>query len=77
MGYGPINHTLTMKRKQLNLTERELQVVIDAMKNDWWHDYDPAVETTVRPNYDLLKRFEESYEKLQEGVEVSSSRSTS
>ena len=77
MGFGPINHLLTMKRKQLNLTERELQVVIDAMKNDWWHDYDPAVETTVRPNYDLLKRFEESYEKLQEGVEVSSSRSTS
>ena len=77
MGYGPINHTLTMKRKQLNLTERELQVVIEAMKNDWWHDYDPAVETSVRPIYDLLHRFEESYEKLQEGVEVSSSRSTS
>ena len=77
MGYGPIIHLLTMKRKQLNLTERELQVVIDAMKNDWWHDFDPAVETTVRPNYDLLKRFEESYEKLQEGVEVSSAGSTS
>ena len=77
MGFGPIIHLLTMKRKQLNLTERELQVVIDAMKNDWWHDYDPAVETTVRPQYDLLKRFEESYEKLQEGVEVSSARSTS
>ena len=67
MGYGPINHTLTMKRKQLNLTERELQVVIDAMNNDWWHDYDPAVETTVRPQYDLLKRFEEAYSILSEG----------
>jgi len=66
-----------MKRKQLNLTERELQVVIDAMKNDWWHDYDPAVETKVRPNYDLLRRFEESYQKLQEGVEVSSPGLTS
>ena len=55
-----------MKRKQLNLTERELQVVIDAMNNDWWHDYDPAVETTVRPQYDLLKRFEDAREKLQE-----------
>ena len=66
-----------MKRKQLHLTERELQVVIDAMKNDWWMDYDPLIETTVRPQYDLLKRFEESYEKLQEGVEVSSNRSTS
>ena len=53
-----------MKRKQLNLTERELQVVIDAMKNDWWHEYDPAVETTVRPQYDLLKRFEDGYEQL-------------
>jgi len=53
-----------MKRKQLNLTERELQVVIDAMKNDWWMDYDPAVETTVRPQYDLLKRFEDGYEQL-------------
>ena len=66
-----------MKRKQLHLTERELQVVIDAMKNDWWHDYDPAVETKVRPNYDLLRRFEESYQKLQEGVEVSSPGLTS
>ena len=66
-----------MKRKQLNLTERELQIVIDAMKNEWWIDYDPLIETSVQPNYDLLKRFEESYEKLQEGVEVSSSRSTS
>ena len=56
-----------MKRKQLHLTERELQVVIDAMKNDWWHDYDPAVETTVRPNYDLLNRFEDAYQKLSEG----------
>ena len=66
-----------MKRKQLNLTERELQIVIDAMRNEWWMDYDPAIETNVRPNHDLLKRFEESYEKLQEGVEVSSNGSTS
>ena len=56
-----------MKRKQFNLTERELQVVIDAMKNDLWHDYDPDVETTVRPQYDLLKRFEVAYATL-EGV---------
>jgi hypothetical protein len=66
-----------MKRKQLNLTERELQIVIDAMKNEWWMDYDPLIETNVQPNYDLLKRFEESYEKLQERVEVSSTGSTS
>ncbi len=64
MGFGPIIHILTMKRKQLNLTERELQVVIDAMKNDWWMDYDPAVETTVRPQYDLLKRFEAAHAAL-------------
>ena len=50
-----------MKRKQLHLTERELQVVIDAMKNDWWMDYDPAVETTVRPQYELLKRIEAAH----------------
>ena len=61
-----------MNRKQFNLTERELQVVIDTMHNDWWHDYDPAVVTTVRPNYDLLKRFEDAYTLLSEGVEVSS-----
>ena len=53
-----------MKRKQLHLTERELQIVIDAMKNDWWMDYDPAVETTVRPQYDLLKRFESAYQAI-------------
>ncbi len=62
----PFIHSLTMKRKQFNLTEREIQVVTDAMKNDWWHDYDPAIETTVRPQYDLLKRFEEGYEALSQ-----------
>ena len=66
-----------MKRKQFTLTERELQVVIDAMHNDWWHDYAPAVETTVRPNYDLLKRFEDARQILLEGVEVSSSGGSS
>ena len=53
-----------MKRKQFNLTEREIQVVTDAMKNDWWHDYDPAIETNVQPQYDLLKRFEAGYEAI-------------
>ena len=53
-----------MKRKQFNLTEREIQVVTDAMKNDWWHNYDPAVEEKVRPQYDLLKRFEAGRENL-------------
>ena len=54
-----------MKRKQLNLTERELQVVIEALRNEWWYKYDPLVETSVRPQYDLLKRFENAYDKVQ------------
>ena len=53
-----------MKRKQFNLTEREIQVVTDAMKNDWWHDYDPVIEVSVQPQYDLLKRFEDGYEAI-------------
>ena len=53
-----------MKRKQFNLTEREIQIVIDALKNEWWHDYDPLIETSDQPNYDLLKRFEDAYEKI-------------
>ena len=53
-----------MKRKQLNLTERELQVVMDALKNEWWYKYDPLIETSVQPQYDLLKRFEDAYEKI-------------
>ena len=53
-----------MKRKQLNLTERELTVVIDALQNEWWYDYDPLIETTVQPNFDLLHRFEDAYEKI-------------
>ena len=64
MGFGPIIHILTMKRKQFNLTEREIQVVTDAMKNDWWHDYDPVIEVSVQPQYDLLKRFEAGYEAI-------------
>ena len=58
-------HQLTMKRKQLNLTERELQVIIDALKNEWWYKYDPLIETSVQPQYDLLKRFEDAYDKVQ------------
>ncbi len=53
-----------MKRKQLNLTERELEVVIDALQNEWWYDYDPLIETTVQPNFDLLHRFENAYETI-------------
>ena len=53
-----------MKRKQLNLTERELQIVIDALKNEWWYNYDPLIEKSVQPNFDLLKRFEDAYEKI-------------
>ena len=53
-----------MKRKQLNLTDRELTVVIDALQNEWWYDYDPLIETTVQPNFDLLHRFEDAYEKI-------------
>ena len=54
-----------MKRKQLNLTERELQVVIEALRNEWWYKYDPLIETSVQPQYDLLKRFEKAYEAIQ------------
>ena len=64
MGYGPFIHVLTMKRKQLNLTERELQIVLDALKKEWWMDYDPLIEISVQPNYDLLKRFEAAHEAI-------------
>ena len=53
-----------MKRKQLNLTERELQIVLDALKKEWWMDYDPLIEISVQPNYDLLKRFEAAHEAI-------------
>jgi hypothetical protein len=47
-----------MKRKQLNFTEREVQVIIAALTNEWWYQYDPLIETSVQPNFDLLKRFQ-------------------
>ena len=53
-----------MKRKQLHLTELELRTVIDAMRNEWWMDYDPAIETSIQAIYDLLRRFEDAYEKI-------------
>jgi len=54
-----------MKRKQLNLTERELQVVIEALRNEWWFNYDPLIEKSMQPYFDLLKRFEDAYDKIQ------------
>ena len=53
-----------MKRKQLNLTKRELEVVIDALQNEWWYDYDPLIEITVQPNFDLLFRVRDAYETI-------------
>ena len=53
-----------MKRKQLNFTERELDVLIAACTNEWWFQYDPLIETSVQPNYDLFTRLKDAKEVL-------------
>ena len=45
-----------MKRKQLSFSEEELNILVDALHNQWWIRYDPEVETTVAPHHNLFER---------------------
>lgn len=46
----------SMKRKQLQLSEEDLNILIDALHNQWWIRYDPDVELTVVPHHKLFQR---------------------
>ena len=45
-----------MKRKALHLSEEDLNIIIDALHNQWWIRYDPDVEVTVVPHHKLFQR---------------------
>jgi hypothetical protein len=45
-----------MKRKALHLSEEDLNIIIDALHNQWWIRYDPEVETTVVTHHKLFQR---------------------
>ena len=53
-----------MKRKQLSLTEEELNIIIDALHSQWWIKYDPKVETTVQPQHKLFQRILDAHSSL-------------
>jgi len=44
------------KRKQLSFSEEEINILVDALHNQWWIRYDPEVETTVAPHHNLFER---------------------
>jgi len=48
--------TTAMKRKQLSFSEEEINILVDALHNQWWIRYDPEVETTVAPHHNLFER---------------------
>lgn len=45
-----------MKRKQLSLSEEDLNILLDALNTQWWMRYDPEVETTVVSHHKLYQR---------------------
>ena len=45
-----------MKRKQLQLSEEDLNILLDALNTQWWMRYDPDVELTVVPHHKLFQR---------------------
>ena len=45
-----------MKRKQLSLSEEELNILVDSLKTQWWMRYDPDVENTVVTHHKLYQR---------------------
>ena len=52
----PPSSSATMKRKALHLSEEDLNIIIDALHNQWWIRYDPDVELTVAPHHKLFQR---------------------
>ena len=45
-----------MARKQLSLSEEELNILVDALNSQWWIRYDPKVENTVVAHHKLFQR---------------------
>ncbi len=45
-----------MARKQLSLSEEELNILVDALNTQWWMRYDPEVENTVVSHHKLYQR---------------------
>ena len=56
-----------MKRKQLQLSEEDLNILIDALHNQWWTRYDPDVELTVAPHHKLFQRLVDAASSLTKG----------
>lgn len=47
---------MLMKRKQLQLSKEDLNILIDALHTQWWVRYDPSVELSVAPHHKLFQR---------------------
>lgn len=54
-----------MKRKALHLSEEDLNIIIDALHNQWWIRYDPDVELTVVPHHKLFQRLLDASKSLE------------
>ena len=52
----PLSSTPLMARKQLSLSEEELNILVDALNTQWWMRYDPEVENTVVSHHKLFQR---------------------
>ena len=53
--FSTIIHAV-MARKQLSLSEEELNILVDALNSQWWIRYDPKVENTVVTHHKLFQR---------------------
>ena len=56
-----------MKRKQLSLSEEELNILVDALNTQWWMRYDPDVENTVVAHHKLYQRLVDAASSLTKG----------
>jgi len=54
------------KRKQLSFSEEEINILVDALHNQWWIRYDPEVETTVVTHHKLFQRIIDAARTLDE-----------
>ncbi len=53
-----------MKRKQLSLSEVEINIIVDALRTQWWMRYDPEVEENVVLHHKLFDRLSDAQKQV-------------
>tara|TARA_A200000159_G_scaffold164048_2_gene192289 strand:- start:863 stop:1051 length:189 start_codon:yes stop_codon:yes gene_type:complete len=62
-----------MKRKQLSLSEIEINIIVDALRTQWWMRYNPEVEENVVLHHKLFDRLVDAQNQVSTGPKETNS----